>query len=401
MAPKSSGRIIPFEGLPPGWEAIEKDYLTGTMAGKTYVRFQNHKNRNVCSVRAALKCDAADRGLDAEEVQREYDRKKDEAKLKLQKEREARGFLDPEKRDQAAAVFRERFGKLEGATICAIPGWRGESKLLEGSGQIAARYYSPEGQAYPLVINIEAYFGLKMMNGEEVPDIHAARASVKVDEHGKAVNIARRENVQNDYSDRVGTERAPKKHKAVVDLVVASAEDYRETQCLKIIRLRTPFTTELLLAEKLPEQEQVESFADQVHALLSSCGFPDKTELLYVTGSRNQRTPGRVRLDALRGVYYQRPGDYNGRPYFQKVFMTEGENSTFACGGHFLAWSTSQKVWKIGGLDESKAGFAIHREDKPHPVDLESQWLLYEPKNQRAEEELGGEPSQQEAENGA
>ena len=173
----------PF-GLPGGWKAIERAYgNTSKSAGLTYIRFDGPDGRHkaVGNIQGAIKHEAKDRGLDPEEALQKHKAALVELAAQRAREAEERGILKGEKRVQAIGAFREVHGPLNGATIRCLPGWRVESKLLEGSGQISARYYDPEGNMYELVKDIECLFGMKMQRGDKIPDIEEARANFEVD----------------------------------------------------------------------------------------------------------------------------------------------------------------------------------------------------------------------------
>jgi len=393
------GKILePYEGLPPGWQAIEKEYASGSMAGKTYIRFQTEVHKGVGSVRAAWKLYASDNNLNEDEVVADFERKKKEEKDKAKKQREEQGYMDQAKRDEMVDIFRGKHGKLDGATVCKLPGWKGESKLL-ACGQICAKYYSPTGQGYPLLVNIEAMFGLRMQNGEEVPDIEAAKASVETDDSGKALNVARRENVLNEFSE-LNTPSGRKRKFTVT--ATFSEDDYRETQFLKVVTLRIEGAAEALEAEEVPELNEVLKAAERIARLLGERGFAQDITLVYVTGRRNSRTVNGRRLDLVQGIYYQRPQEYNERPYFQGVFTADNNAELLGCTGMYMWWSSAQKSWKLGPLDDAIAANAINMEDARHPSDLQAPWRLWEPRTAaRGEGEGGEEGSGREEEKGA
>mmetsp|Transcript_63807 Transcript_63807/g.185038 ORF Transcript_63807/g.185038 Transcript_63807/m.185038 type:complete len:407 (-) Transcript_63807:117-1337(-) len=370
------GKVIPCEGLPPGWECVEKVYLSGGHAGQTYVRFQCQKHKSVCSIRKVIAIQAEEDGRDPEVALKEYDAAKKAIQDQKHKEREEKGFVEGPRKLEAIEAFKNKYGKLDGATIANLPGWRGESKILETCGQISARYYAPDGTVYSLVNQVEALFGFKILNGleHELPDVEAARATLKKDEKGNVINTARRENIVDELSI------APKKPKKnPLEVRVARTVDYRPSQYLRVLRLLGDDMSVLLQEQGVPDQEEVESATAKIQQLLAERGFSVlDTDLVYVTGARNLRTPGKRLLDALSGIYYKMAELVNARPVYQKVFLTDA--GQLACSGCYISWSSHTRMWKIGNLANDRAGLAICRQEVADPSALEVEWEIYEPK---------------------
>ena len=128
MPPKGTGKVVHYDGFPEGLEAVEKVYASGIYAGQTYLRFQGK----------VVSLDAEERGIDPAEAFAAYEKVRAEVaekkKEEAQKAKEAKELLDGQKKAEAIEAFRSRFGPLNGATIGKLPGWRGESKVLEGCG---------------------------------------------------------------------------------------------------------------------------------------------------------------------------------------------------------------------------------------------------------------------------
>merc|ERR1740121_2995622 len=157
------------------------------------------------------------------------------------------------------------------------------------------------------------------------------------------------ENVKSDFSDTGYIERPPKRFRPSASLHLAKNDDYVENESLKVLRIHPRSVADQLTFEKLQaseDRQEVEAGERRVRELLAARGFPPATELLYIAWSRDDRTPGRKILEAMRGVYYQRPGNYGGMPYFQQVFVpaASGE-AVLACNGIFLSWSAPQAAW--------------------------------------------------------
>eukprot|EP00929_Paragymnodinium_shiwhaense_P056301 TRINITY_DN28180_c0_g1_i2.p1 TRINITY_DN28180_c0_g1~~TRINITY_DN28180_c0_g1_i2.p1 ORF type:complete len:319 (-),score=64.51 TRINITY_DN28180_c0_g1_i2:105-1061(-) len=80
-----NGKAVDCPGLPDGWECIEKSYLAGKHAGKTYQRFNSAKHKNVISLKQAIKLDATDRGIPEEEALQQFELRKKQGQAKEQK----------------------------------------------------------------------------------------------------------------------------------------------------------------------------------------------------------------------------------------------------------------------------------------------------------------------------
>ena len=170
-----------------------------------------------------------------------------------------------------------------------------------------AMYYSPEGVRYPLLVQIEAYFGHKMLNGEPIPDIEAARKSVKVDENGNAVNVARRENIVESFADS-----KPESKRARV-LEVVKEVDYHQADILVVAS-----STELQ-AKGIPNaQEWLGTWAD-VKSQLARRSFVEATDIVFVGTHNAEAAKGSAMLERLSGLYFRIGAPFNGRPCYQKT----------------------------------------------------------------------------------
>lgn len=384
MAPKAMpGREIFVEGTPKGWQAIEKVYGSGNYAGKTYVRWQggigNH--RNVLSLKAALKLHAKDQGNDPDEAVRQYEQQKEEKKEAMAKAREEAGYLKGQKREEAIAAFRKLHDPLTGAVVCSLPGWRGESKLLEGCGQLCARYYDDEGRVYALLKDIEALFGMKLQAGEPIPDIEAARSNVQVDERGRVVNVARTENIVEELSYIAPREDARKRRKTHAPaLRRATPEDYQELADFAVVRLPKGGGSQALRARGFEDAEAVERMAEEIRAKLVGRGF-DQAELVYVMGGRADGTEQLVRnlVVVLGGIYYQRSEEFDDHPCYQKVSLSKQSPGQLLCQALHIFWSEERGAWKLGVLDEGKAGYAVCARSSSTPMEVDAKWSVLLP----------------------
>ena len=78
--------------------------------------------------------------------------------------------------------------------------------------------------------DIEQMFGNRMLEGQPIPDIDAARNNVKVDENGRTVNVARQENFVSEFE--VDAVKELKKIMKKRKFRHVNAEDYHETDLL-------------------------------------------------------------------------------------------------------------------------------------------------------------------------
>mmetsp|Transcript_39771 Transcript_39771/g.84901 ORF Transcript_39771/g.84901 Transcript_39771/m.84901 type:complete len:380 (+) Transcript_39771:84-1223(+) len=370
MAPKKKeegendvGLMATF--LPPGWKRVEKIYQSGLYVGQTYIRYDGPAGqRGVSSmgkvIALAAEADGKDPDAAVIEFKRKYKEKQEEAAME-------RGKMKGEMREEAIARFQAAHGKLDGATVVALPGWKGESKRLENCGQIVATYYAPDGKEFKLIKDIEAFFGSKMVKGEAVPDIEAARQNLATDENGRVMNVARATVI----NEPEGAEESrPKRRK--VRTQEPREQDYSENADLRI--LRVPRKESDLEAAGVDDAENVVQMVEEIQELLTERGFGSKApELLYITR-------GKGLLEFLTGVYYCRAGLFNDRPHYQKVILEPSLNIGVACYGIYIFWSAARGAWMIGSLDDSKDQLAFCCEDKPLPAELEKSWSTFDPK---------------------
>jgi hypothetical protein len=375
-------QVPPPFGLPEGWKAIERAYgAQAKTAGQTYIRYASPdgKHKTVGSVKQAIIKDSEDRGLDPDEEVSKWENAVNDEKEAKQKARDEAGFMEGQALEDAIECFRAAHGSLTGAVVCNLPGWRGESKMLENCGQNVAMYYSPAGWKYPLLKNIEAHFGRRIQLGLEVPDFEAARNSVKVDENGKVINVARAENIKEVFT-HVEAERRNKKRKRGGELLKETDiidGDYQESSILSVVQLKVSETRDALEAHSVANISGLISEAEAIHKVLLERGFAENTQLIYVSGKKEAESKRPDTLHGLSGIFYQRPEDFNGRSYFQKIALSSISTVGVGCGHLFLFWNAEPTCWKIGRLDESLAGIARCFDDNSIPVNMATKWLVY------------------------
>eukprot|EP00933_Yihiella_yeosuensis_P044602 TRINITY_DN39870_c0_g1_i1.p1 TRINITY_DN39870_c0_g1~~TRINITY_DN39870_c0_g1_i1.p1 ORF type:complete len:374 (-),score=93.75 TRINITY_DN39870_c0_g1_i1:88-1209(-) len=363
MAPKAKGKEVEAPpGLPPGWKCIEKIYLSGKYAGSTYTRFESAdgKHRSVGTMKQVLKLHAEENGLDADAEVAKYE--KDQAQRQKEKkeqaaaEREKAGLVKGQKRDEAIELFEATHGKLDGSTVMALPGWRGESRHLEKCDQISAVYYDPENRPWRLLKDIAAMFGMKMLNGEtDLPDFEKAKSERDVD------NLARK-NVVEKFEHVVNESQRPKKK---ARFKVIDDNDYKPRTKLSVSKIDVDSC-------KKNKQKDINDELDILN-LLEQRAF-SAIELLKV-GAPAKETDDLMRN--FTGTYFKMPDKFNEKPCFQRVRISH--KGGLACPGQYLFWSLRRSGWKIGELDDAKAGLALCCEDVESPTLTTKPWLIWEP----------------------
>lgn len=358
--------------MPPGWRAVEKKYISGQYAGQTYIRYASDKHSSVGSVKKALELHAADTGQDLQVLLAEFETLKKQEAADKKKAAEEKGKFSKEKREECLEFFRATHGNLTGAIVSALPGWTGESKVLEGCGQIMASYYDSNGTCFKLMKDIEAYFGNLMMQGksEELPDFEAARNSIKLDENGKPINVARRENIVEEFTTPTKEGKKRKREQSVVN-----DEWYRVISHMRALECAAT------LPDDIPASDELNVELQRIREVLVRLKFPTDTSMVYVLG----RVPGcgvahRRIFDGVQGFYYCMSEDFNGRPCYQKM-RAASNNDAFVCVNVYLFFSALRNAWKLSPfLDDSKAGLALFEEDAATPADLKERWKVYEPR---------------------
>lgn len=347
----------PF-GLPAGWKAIERKFGdTSKCAGQTYIRYAKPDGKGTFgSVKAAIKEDALDRGADPDQAVQDWEVAVQQEKDEKQREREENGFAEGKKLEDAIECFRAKYGQLNGATVNEIPGWRGESKIQE-SGQIGAMYYGPHGWRYPLLKNIEAYFGMRMLAGLEVPDIEAARNAVQLDENGKPINKARRDNIVETLSHVEHRNKKSRRNRFLEEDEVTN-DDFQPSEVLFVVKLLSSKSSKELEKIGVGALGELDREVSEIKKILEKRGFGEDVKMLYVTGSHKHMQGSTNVLDCLSGVYYKRPGEINGKSVYQKIVLSESSPIGVECNFLHLFWSSTRSCWKLGKADDTLAGFA-------------------------------------------
>lgn len=157
----------------------------------------------------------------------------------------------------------------------------------------------------------------------------------------------------------------PKKPK----LAAASLKDYEEKRGLAVVQL--PLRCATTAAESELQKAGVADATDvakaghDAHSRLVECGF-DETSLMVVFSTNSQKS---LVESQVCGFYYQTPAVLGERPCYQKLQLDKRSCSGLACDGLYLFWSDVWGGhWKIGTLEEGRAGLALHASDHKLPV---------------------------------
>mmetsp|Transcript_97092 Transcript_97092/g.274439 ORF Transcript_97092/g.274439 Transcript_97092/m.274439 type:complete len:389 (+) Transcript_97092:56-1222(+) len=361
-----------YEGLPPGWKAIESAYKSGAYMGKTYVRFKGPVagTSSILTVKKAIHCDALKvKGLseaDADRLAEEFEKQQQAKEEQRKREREEAGFLTGDKREEAVAAFRAKYGPMDGATVANLPGWSTKSIYRETCNQLAVTYYNPEGRPFNTVKDVETMFGVQVLKGVDIEEVATARSKLETDETGRVINKARREinetqTVNKDDAEKQGQKR----QRASWD-----ADNYAESKSL--VLLQVPIGTEWSPTD-IPgvEAEELQRSAVEIHAALVDRCFPQTVKLLVLRGCESERLQ-----PALMGFFYMRMDAFNHRPIFQRVFQTSKGSMPIACNGVHIFWSTSRSRWTMGRLHDEEHAYAFACTDVQDPTETALHWMV-------------------------
>jgi len=370
-------RQIPApEGLPEGWTAFEYSYKSGIYLGRTFVRFNSQHKKDLCtSIKQAVAKDAMYGGAskeEADEIAAEWLRARDE---KVRQQKEEKGYVSKEVREEAIKLFHETFGSLDGPTTAKLPGWKAVSVYRETCNQTAVTYYNPEGKPFGTVKDVEAFLGVRLKKGEDLTDfIAAARGGVVYDDKGRAIHEARQE-IQNfrtaeDYG-KASEDRQQKAREARALMHNILPEHYKETPEFSVTRYTTAGDAEAEAAMKAAPVELLQE-AKAVSYFLAGRGFSEKTEILMLHGIAKDH----AHAVPLSGIFYERPGPYGDKPYYQQAFRHE--RGPIACRGVYVFWSPAKNQWHIGALDENGYPFAYLSGARPKPWSPgDGRWQVY------------------------
>eukprot|EP00930_Biecheleria_cincta_P055985 TRINITY_DN42216_c0_g1_i1.p1 TRINITY_DN42216_c0_g1~~TRINITY_DN42216_c0_g1_i1.p1 ORF type:complete len:396 (-),score=52.66 TRINITY_DN42216_c0_g1_i1:10-1197(-) len=355
-----------FPDLPSGWTAVEYAYKSGNQLGKTYIRFNSaYKKDTLCTIRKVIEKDAQYRGLSDSEVKRaveQFEQIKAQQKEYLKREREEAGFVKGEKREEAINAFQAKYGKLDGATVANLDGWRAESIYRETCGQTAVTYYNDQNKPFCTVKDVEAFLGVRIMQGRDIPSIEQARSRVTKDESGKVVNTARHEGVVTKTAQESAAQSQNKRRKVFV-----TSSMYTDAA---IVTVPVPGNKNDKHAHGLAKNKIscLRKSANDMLSLLRARHFQENTDLFALQFQKEPTSTSHAAQ--LQGLYYKGPEKFNNRAYYQQV-RTKCAGQ-LCCTNLYIFWSLVRQHWKVSAsLDDSKAGLAIadgkDGQDSPSP----------------------------------
>jgi len=369
--PNKYPRDVPFvDGMPDGWKAVEKMYMSGKYQGNTYIRFysKDGRHKHILSVKAAIQKDAEDKGKNPMAAVAEYERLQQEKRDAAAREREQAGILKGEKRESAVTLFRDKFGPLDGSTVQVFPGWETSYEYLPSCQQTHVTYTDTDGRKWKLLKDIEACFGSRMQAGEDLTEFIGTARKQKDTAPGNDARIEAAR-IGKETGTRVETSRTASK-------AVALPEDYNDNSSVKVIAISA--NQPELSQVPQSERETLRTASQNIHSLLTKRGFPPTTSFMAVLGL----DPSHYLGEFTHGLYYQMPDTFNGRPCYQKITEAPGRSGCLACRGSYIYWSLERKRWKIGPLNDSKAGYIISEEEQGRPCDIKGMWRTLEAKGQ-------------------
>jgi len=163
---KKGEKVAAPEGLPAGWIAEKFAPLTG----KPYLRFSSAdgKHKDVSTVTAAIRKDAADKGYAAEPAIQQHQKRQEEA----QRQKAPR---EDDEQQKAIDAFRAKHGFLAHATVAHLDGWEMETRVIEKTGQKKWAFKGPDGTVCTMLKEVEAALGKQVLAGKEVEGLAEAR----------------------------------------------------------------------------------------------------------------------------------------------------------------------------------------------------------------------------------
>lgn len=398
-------RRIPVDaGLPPGWHGIEKQYgPTSKFAGTTYVRFytDDGRHKHVSSPRQLIQIHCEGTGEDADAMLAEYLRlqraRKDAEAEERKLEREARGKLGGEKREQTVQHFRDKFGELSGPIVCSLKGWTTRWHYQPQCGQVMVEYIDTDGFSWKLLKDLECAFGHKMLTGtdeglEEL--IETARAKADPARFSEGPKGAR----ESCGVYEISADSAEAKVFTQEDRHALREKETVERRA-KRQKVREYPLSEYLLPEGPPQSgcfalerhSQVqESISYYKNFLVNKRTFPSDVELLAVTGVGNNHKY----RQRICGVYYSMGAEFNDHRCYQKLFKIDSKDegvSSFdnavGCDGIYIRWNVEKTRWEVAvSFEASKPVVAYSTEAQGPLAEAAGPWYVQDGQNNFAVE---------------
>jgi len=119
-----------------------------------------------------------------------------------------------------------------------------------------------------------------------------------------------------------------------------------------------------------------DSLAFDVQALFGGQGVSEPMQFAVVSASR---AATECKLEhRISGLYFALRREYDGRPCYQKVYMSPNRPGTLTCKSLYIFWSCLHGCWKLGPtLNDGIAGYAYCTENAMLE-DVKGPWMVLE-----------------------
>jgi len=359
-------REVPVEpGMPEGWKGIEKQYgPTSKYAGKVYCRYfsLDDRHRSVNSPTAVIKIHCEETGEDPAPRIAEYHRLLKEREAKRAEERrldrEARGKVEGEKREEAIARFRDRFGQLSGPVVFQFPNWVTRWHYQPNCDQVMVEYIDTDGISWRLLKDLECAFQIKCENGQGdyLADL-ISKAKMAAEENpsqfSEGAKKAREtggvyEATPGATNNKVISQEERKRMQAERDRAW-KAQQQEGTLVTKRQRLAQQIG---MKTEGFPQdgwaalgsRADIDAAFVHFHRSLLERGFDSRAvELVAIDGVSTER----VYWQRIRGVYYRLPEVLDGQHWYQKLLHSPKAVHQVGCDGIYIAWSKLHRRWEV------------------------------------------------------
>jgi len=361
--------------MPAGWKGIEKLYgPTSKCAGKVYTRYYSldGKIKHVCSPKQVITIDCEAKGQDPAPAIAEYVRLQKERQQREQEERqierEAKGKLGKEAREDAINRFRGRFGELKGPMVFRFPGWLTRWHYQPNCDQVMIEYIDTEGNSWKLLKDLECFFQHKIDTGDAADKkritelLETAQAKADPAEFAKGSKGAREiqgsfelqaDSLESRTFDRDEREAISRKRQ---EQRKESSEHYQKKRRNRMYLSLSKEGPKQTGWAALGSQEDARQALSNFRGLLMKRGFKDDLELLAVYGVSPERTYAK----RLCGVYYAMGAELAEQRCYQKLLHLPQVLSEVACDGIYIVWSASCARWEITTKPEDGAPAIAH-----------------------------------------
>mmetsp|Transcript_108505 Transcript_108505/g.203707 ORF Transcript_108505/g.203707 Transcript_108505/m.203707 type:complete len:421 (+) Transcript_108505:42-1304(+) len=374
-------REVPVpDGLPEGWKAVEQAYGPNSKAaGMTYVRYTSldGKHKNLLGPKQVVQAHCEQLGIPWEpeyaKYQDAFNARKEREAHERAKERAARGQLDGEKREEAIALSRERFGELTGPIVLGFPGWKCRWDFLPDSEQTPKTFLAPDGREWKLLKDLECMLGSKLEGG----------STAEIEEITAMVEAGKKNTDAHDLFSMGSTRARETRGSCLIDPEVGgeakaeTAEERKErVKATKKRRKIVPGGKDNLhsftpvvhppqegWAALATMEDRKQGFTEFQDRLLKR-KFPDTTEILAVYDVKEaSRFAARI-----SGMYYQMTTAVSGRRCYQKLMSSSKYPAGFGCDGVYILWNATESRWQFSTRPLEEAACIAHCTDDQEEV---------------------------------